>query len=72
MDSYYQESYETSSRSQNEVEQIRWNAGIDVEGENVPKPILTFGEIGGMTQELLGKLYSFGYRVCNIALCVTV
>jgi len=61
VDSYYQESDVVRNRTEQEIEQWRKNNSIEVEGENVPKPVFSFEELN-IPVEILNKLFRFGYR----------
>ena len=43
--SYYSETLDISKLSEQEVDEIRWNQGIEVQGESCPKPIRTFSDL---------------------------
>lgn len=60
MTPYYHEQKGIAQLSDEQVDEIRWQNGIEIEGENCPKPIISFQDLN-LPPELQGHLANNGY-----------
>lgn len=60
MTPYYHEQNSITQLSDEQVDEIRWQNGIEIEGENCPKPITSFEDLN-LPPELQGYLANNGY-----------
>ena len=60
MKSYYHEQENISQLSEEQIDEIRWQNGIEIQGENCPKPITSFKDLN-LPPKLQGYLADNGY-----------
>ena len=61
MNSYYHEQENITQLSEEQVDEIRWQNGIEVQGENCPKPVTSFKDLN-LPLELQQYLVDNGYE----------
>ena len=60
MKSYYEEVENITQLSEEKIDEIRWQNGIEIQGENCPKPITSFQDLK-LPPELQEYLQDNGY-----------
>lgn len=61
MNSYYYEQENITQLSEEQVDEIRWQNGIEVQGQNCPKPVTSFKDLN-LPLELQQYLGDNGYE----------
>lgn len=64
MQSYYQESSELQAWSAQETARVRAEHGIEVHGEEVPKPVTSFHHLS-LPAPIANQMNALGYHVCD-------
>ena len=60
MTSYYNELENITQQSEEQIDEIRWQNGIEIQGENCPKPVTSFKDLN-LPPELQQYLANHGY-----------
>ncbi|KAJ7377093.1 hypothetical protein OS493_030687 [Desmophyllum pertusum] len=60
MKSYYNELENITQQSEEQIDEIRWQNGIEIQGENCPKPVTSFKDLN-LPPELQQYLANHGY-----------